>query len=107
MVRSVAQQANGEVSMNSTNLYSQHSDAEQREFTRHKVTLTGELFVPDEKASFYCQVLNLSGGGAAVRCRVPQLPQSSLALYIDGFWAVRKYKDPVYRWRLGLAVCMQ
>ena len=67
------------------NLCGQLSAAEKREFARHKIALPGKLFLPAEDASFECHVLNLSCGGAGVKCDEPPPLRSFVVLYIDGF----------------------
>jgi len=61
------------------------SPDEQREFERVVIELPGTLFLPADETTLDCQVLNLSGGGACVRCE-EQLPlHSSVVLYVEGF----------------------
>ena len=64
---------------------SQASVAEQRAFRRYKLALPGNLFLPAEDASFDCQIMNLSLGGAGIQCSEPPPLQSFVVLYIDGF----------------------
>ena len=65
--------------------FKQLSADEQREFSRHKIELPGKLFLPAEKATFECQVLNISCGGAGIQCEEPPPLHSYVVLYIDGF----------------------
>jgi PilZ domain len=67
------------------NVSSQPWADEQRECTRHQVTLPGKLFVPAEGTTLECQILNLSGGGAGVHCDEPPPLHTFVVLYIDGF----------------------
>ena|ERR1022692_3638570 len=61
------------------------SPDERREFERAAVELPGKLFMPAEKTTIDCQVLNLSGGGACVRCKELLPLHRLVVLYVDGF----------------------
>ena len=61
------------------------SSHEQREFKQNVANLPGSLIVPAEDAALPCQVLNLSGVGAGVRCEDPPPLHTYVILYIDGF----------------------
>ena len=58
---------------------------ERREFQRFEIDLPGHLFVPAQEDIMECQVLNLSGGGALIRCAEPPALLTYIVLYIDGF----------------------
>jgi hypothetical protein len=61
------------------------SPDEQREYERVVIELPGKLFVPADETTIDCHVLNLSGGGACVRCEEPMPLHSLVVLYVDGF----------------------
>jgi hypothetical protein len=57
---------------------------ELRAYRRHGVGLTGKVFVPAEDKVIDCDVVDLSAGGAGVRCaEVPPL-HTFVVLYVDG-----------------------
>lgn len=58
---------------------------EQRESPRRAVDLSGDLIVPAEKITLPCRVLNLSKGGASIRCDHPLPPHTYVILCLDGF----------------------
>jgi len=58
---------------------------EQREFERVPIGLPGKLFMPSDETTADCRVVNLSGGGAGIRCAEPPPLHTFLVLYIDGF----------------------
>jgi hypothetical protein len=61
------------------------SAVEQREFQRNAVNLSGNLIVPAEDITMPCQVLDLSGGGASIRCEDPPPLHTYVILWIGGF----------------------
>lgn len=81
---------------------SQASTAEQREFTRHKIALPGKLFLPAEKFTLECQVLNISRGGAGVQCDEPPPLDAFVILYIDGFGRFESVATRYINGELGL-----
>jgi hypothetical protein len=58
---------------------------DRREFSRVVTTFPGKLFLPAEQITLDCQVINLSAGGAGIRCDEPPPLQSFVVLYIEGF----------------------
>ena len=61
------------------------SRGEQREFKRFEIQLPGYIFIPADGITIECQICNLSGGGASIRCQTPPGLQTYIVLYIDGF----------------------
>jgi hypothetical protein len=61
------------------------SPREQRQYERVIMELPGKLFVPADETTAECQVVNLSAGGAGIRCAEPPPTNTFLVLYIDGF----------------------
>jgi hypothetical protein len=59
--------------------------AERRRFRRVRVDLPGRLFMPSDGREARCSVVDLSPGGAAIRCET--LPDAGMpvVLYVDGF----------------------
>jgi len=70
---------------------------EQREFARHEMEIPGKIFLPAEDAHFDCRIVDISGGGAGVRCDEPPPLRSYIILYIEGFGRFKalttRYKD--------------
>jgi len=59
--------------------------AERRRFRRVRVDLPGRLFLPGDGREARCSVVDLSPGGAAIRCEtVPEMGMP-VVLYVDGF----------------------
>jgi hypothetical protein len=58
---------------------------DQRSSERVSVRLAGKLFVPAEKATLDCTVVNLSVGGAGVHCPEPPPLDAFVVLYVEGF----------------------
>ena len=59
--------------------------AERRRFRRVRVDLPGRLFTPSDGREARCSVVDLSPGGAAIRCEaVPELG-TPVVLYVDSF----------------------
>jgi hypothetical protein len=58
---------------------------DQRKNERIVVALAGKLFVPAEEATLVCTVINLSVGGASIRCPNPPPLDAFVVLYVDGF----------------------
>ena len=59
--------------------------ADQRQYERVSTGLLGKLFVPAENLTIDCRVLNLSAGGASVKCNEPPSLHTFVVLYVDGF----------------------
>ena len=59
--------------------------ADQRQYERVSTGLLGKLFVPAEDRTIDCRVLNLSAGGASVKCDEPPYLHAFVVLYVDGF----------------------
>ncbi len=76
--------------------------AEQREYARTRVTLSGKLFVPAGARSVECTVIDLSAGGAAVQCTEPPALNSCVVLYIDGFGRYEAFTTRCVNGVLGL-----
>ena len=60
------------------------SRAERRRFRRVGIDLPGRLFVPGDGREARCQVVNMSPGGAAIRCEVTPEHGTPIILYVDG-----------------------
>src|SRR5882757_5358167 len=58
---------------------------DQRSSERVAVRLAGKLFVPAEKATLDCTVINLSVGGAGIHCPEPPPLDAFVVLYVEGF----------------------
>lgn len=59
--------------------------AERRRFRRVRVDLPGRLFTPSDGRESRCSVVDLSPGGAAIRCEsIPELG-TPVVLYVDNF----------------------
>jgi hypothetical protein len=78
------------------------SAVEQREFQRNIVDLPGNLIVPAEDISMPCQVLNLSGGGASIRCEDPPPLHTYVILWIGGFGRLEAVTQRFVDGELGL-----
>jgi len=59
--------------------------AERRRFRRVRVDLPGRLFLPSDGREDRCSVVDLSPGGAAIRCETLPDPGTAVVLYVDGF----------------------
>jgi len=59
--------------------------AERRRFRRVRVDLPGRLFLPADGREARCAVVDLSPGGAAIRCETIPEPGAQVVLYVDGF----------------------
>lgn len=59
--------------------------ADQREFKRFDIQLPGYVFIPAHSVTIACEIVNLSGGGANIRCEGPPPLHTYIVLYIDGF----------------------
>ncbi len=59
--------------------------AERRRFRRVRVDLPGRLFLPGDGREARCSVVDLSPGGAALRCETVPEHGTPVVLYIDGF----------------------
>ncbi len=78
------------------------STVEQREFQRNAVNLPGNLIVPAEDITMPCQVLNLSGGGASIRCEDPPPLHTYVILWIGGFGRLEAVTHRFVDGELGL-----
>jgi hypothetical protein len=58
---------------------------DRRQNERIVITLAGKLFVPAEETTLDCTVVNLSVGGASIRCPNPPPLDAFVVLYVDGF----------------------
>jgi len=59
--------------------------ADRRRYRRVPVDLPGRLFIPGDEREAACTVLDMSAGGAHIRCEfVPPL-DTAIVLYIEGF----------------------
>ena len=59
--------------------------AERRRFRRVRVDLPGRLFTPSDGCEARCSVVDLSPGGAAIRCETIPEPGTPVVLYVDNF----------------------
>jgi hypothetical protein len=58
--------------------------SERRAFERVGASFTGKLFVPAESTTLDCTVVDLSAGGAGVRCAEAPPLNTFVVLYVDG-----------------------
>src|SRR6185312_4309159 len=58
---------------------------ERRTYERIATALQGKFFIPAEELTLDCEIVNLSAGGAGVRCEEPPPLQTFVVLYIEGF----------------------
>lgn len=72
--------------------------SEGRSYPRYTIDLTASLFLPAEEATLPCKVMNLSGGGAGLRCEEPPPLNAFVVLYIDGFG---RFEGLTTRYELG------
>ena len=78
----------------------------RRAYGRIGTALLGQIFVPAEETTLDCQIINLSAGGAGIRCFEPPPLQSFVLLYIDGFGRFEGVTTRFVAGELGLAfVC--
>jgi hypothetical protein len=72
---------------------------DNRRHLRFHIPLAGQLFVPAEKSTIDCVVVDLSADGAGVRCEEAPPLHTFVVLYIDGFGrygaVVTRYVDNV------------
>jgi hypothetical protein len=59
--------------------------AERRRYRRVRVDLPGRLFMPADGREARCTILDLSPGGAAIRCELAPEAGAAVVLYADGF----------------------
>jgi hypothetical protein len=78
------------------------SAVEQREYQRNIVNLPGNLIVPAEDITQPCQVLDLSGGGASIRCEDPPPLHTYVILWIGGFGRLEAVTKRFVDGELGL-----
>jgi hypothetical protein len=74
------------------------AEPDARAYRRYEINLAGNIFVPAQEATLPCKVLNLSGGGAGIRCEEPPPLDSPVVLYIDGFG---RFDGVTTRYELG------
>jgi hypothetical protein len=70
--------------MNSTAKIAPQQASDRRANDRVATALAGKFCVPDQKIILDCEVINLSGGGASVRCAEPPQLNTLGVLYIEG-----------------------
>jgi len=58
---------------------------DRRGSERVSAQLEGKLFVPAEERELDCKIVNLSVGGAGIRCEEPPPLDAFVVLYVDGF----------------------
>lgn len=75
------------------------SDAERRQFKRFRVAFKGKLFARSESETD-CELVDLSAGGAGIRCNEALALGEPLVIYIDGFG---RYDAVCARYADGLA----
>jgi hypothetical protein len=63
----------------------QQRASDQREHERVATRLQGKLFIPAETSTMDCDVVDLSAGGAGVRCEDAPPLETFVVLYVDGF----------------------
>jgi hypothetical protein len=71
---------------------------EKRGFERSSTLLDGTLFMRATSTTIACWVLDISAGGARVRCQTPLRPETLIVLYIDG---VGRFEGVTNRWSNG------
>lgn len=72
--------------------------ADRRRYKRVRVDLTGRLFVPANGSESRCEIVDMSPGGAAVRCDLNPAAETPVVVYVDGFGrfegvVVRNFED--------------
>jgi hypothetical protein len=60
-------------------------NADRRQYERVSTGLLGKLFIPAENRTIDCRVVNLSAGGASVKCDETFALHTFVVLYVDGF----------------------
>ena len=58
---------------------------EKRAYERISLSLKGQLFDPDDESQTDCELINLSGGGAALKIECELAAGKHMVLYIEGF----------------------
>src|SRR5438067_9309344 len=82
--------------------------ADQRSSERFAVRLAGKLFVPAEKTTLECTIVNLSVGGAGIYCSEPPPLDAFVVLYVEGFGRFDGVTTRYVRGELGLKfVCKE
>lgn len=82
--------------------------ADQRLHRRAIIALSGRLFVPAEDITIACGIVNLSAGGAGVKCDEPPPLNAFVVLYIDGFGRFDCVASRFVKGELGLRfVCKE
>ncbi|HVV66051.1 MAG TPA: PilZ domain-containing protein [Rhizomicrobium sp.] len=59
--------------------------ADKREHARVRIALRGKLFIPAEDATVDCEAVDLSAGGAGVRCKDAPPLSTFVVFYVEGF----------------------
>jgi len=81
---------------------------DQRSDERVSVALAGKLFVPAEKITLDCTIVNLSAGGAGIYCPEPPPLDCFVVLYIEGFGRYEGVTTRYVEGELGLKfVCKE
>jgi hypothetical protein len=63
----------------------QRAPHDKREHKRVRMALKSKLFIPAEGATVDCEAVDLSAGGAGVRCEDAPPLSAFVVLYVDGF----------------------
>ncbi|HEY1836152.1 MAG TPA: PilZ domain-containing protein [Rhizomicrobium sp.] len=61
------------------------SKAERRRYKRVAINIQGKVFVPGDERDASCSIVDLSPGGAQVKCELGLPAGTAVVLYIDGF----------------------
>ena len=61
------------------------ANPEKRKYERVSLSLKGQLFDPGDETEIVCELINLSGGGAALKSECELSPGKHMVLYIEGF----------------------
>ena len=61
------------------------AQAERRRYRRVRVDLPGRLFMPSDGREARCTIVDLSPGGAAIRCELAPEAGAAVVVYVDGF----------------------
>jgi hypothetical protein len=59
--------------------------AERRRYRRVRIDLPGRLFIPADGREARCTIVELSPGGAAIRCELAPEAGTAVVVYADGF----------------------
>lgn len=77
---------------------------DKRRYARHRVKLSGKMFIPDLDAEQDCRVIDLSQAGVAVRCGLPPRKGSQVVLYIGGFGRFDAEVAQIHRGVVGMRI---